>query len=322
MTVASASGDAPVHLVPVILKIHEPDGFTALIASDLANSVEDIFSLLRRRHQTDVSILPHRHIMEIPGELDALADQEIQKFIAGHSLDIFLCITNGGPVDQAAPVHQLHGICDLSEGSCAAARIGGLFETFNAHDQDDVPAPADILAELLVNQGSVGENHETAVGMLFCQTNDIAPTNQRFPAGHGVFMNPELLSLRNNAVHVLITEVQRMLVFRRPAAGALHVARTGRIEQNDPRNRNVQLLSGLLALPIAGQCSFVSEGQKNPFQELSITRVQQPTEEICPFTILTKRCSESIERFRRPRIPEEFLHCVHNTDKSLFTGVL
>lgn len=79
VAVATSAGDAAVHLVSVILEIHQPDRFAALVSSDIADPANHVFALRRRRHQVHVRIISDRHIVEIPAELDAFADQEVQK---------------------------------------------------------------------------------------------------------------------------------------------------------------------------------------------------------------------------------------------------
>ena len=250
--------------------------------------------------------------MEVPGEGDALADQEVIELVRRHGLVVLAGVADRRAVDQAVLPEQLHRIHNLLEDALAAAEVSRLLEALDGHRQHDVLAASHIIAELLIHQRAVGEQHERAVGMLLRQLDDILLSHHRLSAGHDVGMNPEFLALGHDLVHVLIGKVQLMAVLGRPAAGAAEVAGRGRIEQDDPRALHVVLLRRLSGLAEAAEAALEADGHKEALHELHIHMIQQIVEVLGPLAVLAERFAEPVVRFGLPAVAEDLLHRVHD----------
>ncbi|POO88179.1 hypothetical protein C1H57_25200, partial [Clostridium sp. 2-1] len=88
----------------------------------------------------------------------------------------------------------------------------------------------------LVNQGAVCESKEFTVAVFFAQADNIVLPYQRFSAGINIHVSAECLSLLNNAVQRVVIHIEPVAVICGPAAGAVQIARGGRVHQNCPWN--------------------------------------------------------------------------------------
>lgn len=80
-------------------------------------------------------------------------------------------------------VHQIHGVQRLLEVPASAAAIIGLLKALYADGHEEVAHPQHLLAEILVDEGAVGEGVERHVPMLFAQADDVFFPQQRLAAG-------------------------------------------------------------------------------------------------------------------------------------------
>ena len=126
--IISAARDASADEFPVILEIHGEDRLSAAAAADLTDSVINIFTLLRIRHQFRCRIHADRHQMEIPAEAHALFDLQIQELITGDRLKVILCVGDRGPEQAAVLLQNIHGMHDSAEHALAAAHVIDLGE--------------------------------------------------------------------------------------------------------------------------------------------------------------------------------------------------
>ena len=92
-------------------------------------------------------------------------------------------------------LQQGHGVGDLLIHALATAGVVGLLEALQADGGDEVLHPQQILAELLVNEGGVGEGQEGHVVVLLAQGDDVLLPHQRLAAGVDVHIDAQFLTL-------------------------------------------------------------------------------------------------------------------------------
>lgn len=120
--------------------------------------------------------------------------------------------------------HQVHGVQRLLlEVSASAAAVVGLLKALHADGYEEVAHPQHLLAELLVDEGAVGEGVERHVPVLFAQTDDVLFPQQRLAAGEEAGVGTQGLGLGEHPVHFLEGQALLVAIFRRPAAGAVHM---------------------------------------------------------------------------------------------------
>ena len=250
--------------------------------------------------------------MEIPGERDPLGNQEVQKFVRGYRFTVFSRIADGGAVNQTVFMKKVHGIHYLPEGSASAPCVRGILIALDRHGQHNIPGFLHFITEVLIHQSSVCKQHEGAVLMLLCQTENIIFTNGRFTAGHDISVNAKLLALRDNSVHIFIGQIQLVPVFRCPAAGAMQVAGRGRIKKNHPGNADSVFLRRLLRLLVSGKACLKAKGHEQALQIILVGIIQQMIKKLCPFSILAEGFPKSVIGLCRPGISVNSLNHVND----------
>ena len=70
--------------------------------------------------------------------------------------------------------------------------------------------------------------------MLLTQSNDILFAHQRFAAGKNVHIGAQFLALGDDGIQFFQGQVQAVAVLCRPAAGAVHIAGRGGVQQDSP----------------------------------------------------------------------------------------
>lgn len=125
--------------------------------------------------------------------------------------------------------------------------------------------PQHLLAELLVDEGAVGEGVERHVPVLFAQADDVFFPQQRLDAGEG--------------------QALLVAIFRRPAAGAVHIAGGGGIHQNQPRHVDVVLLRRLLRRLIAPEAALVGRVGQEGLENIGAVLPDQPLGIVGPLAV-------------------------------------
>ena len=151
----------------------------------------------------------------------------------------------------------MHDLCIVA---LAAAGVVGLRGSLDGEHEGDVAVLLHPLTHLLVDQGGVGVQGKEAVPVLLRQLEDVVHANRRLTAGHHVQVDTQLLALGDDLVHVLIGEVGLVAVGAGPAAHAVHVAGHGGIEEDQPRDVAVVLLTVLADLLGAAKERLIAEG--------------------------------------------------------------
>ena len=70
--------------------------------------------------------------------------------------------------------------------------------------------------------------------MFFANSDQVVLADERLAAGVDVHVDSQFLALLDNAVDLLVGQVQLVAVFRGPAAGAVQVAGGGGVQQDRP----------------------------------------------------------------------------------------
>ena len=156
-------------------------------------------------------------------------------------------------------LEQVHGVDDLLIGAVAAAGVSGLLEALDADDGHEVLHAQHVLAELLVDEGGVGEAHEDGVVMLLAELNEVVLANQGLAAGVDIEIGAHFLALLDDAVDLVEGQVQLVAVLSSPAALAVQVAGRGGVEQDGPGHVAVVLVAVLVLLLPAGDAGVEEE---------------------------------------------------------------
>ena len=121
--------------------------------------------------------------------------------------------------------------------------------------------------------------------MFFGKLQDIIFSHKRFSAGQQIQVDAELFALRYDFIHIREGEIMLIAVGARPAAFAMHIARRGWIEQNQPRNIAVILLPVISDFLCTFHKSVIAEIQKRGLQNVRIRFVDRPIEHGRPAVI-------------------------------------
>lgn len=162
--------------------------------------------------------MPTRHVVEVPGEDAALADEQIQKFIAGDGLIILGGVANGNAEGNLVAVHQLHSGQRLLEVALAAAAVIGFLEALDGDGDEEIADPQKLLAEIVIDEGAISEGVEGHIPVLFAQANDILFADERLAAGKEAGMGTQLLGLGEDSIHLLKGQALPGGRIRRPSS--------------------------------------------------------------------------------------------------------
>ena len=142
--------------------------------------------------------------MEVPGEHAALLHQHVQELVAGHVLVVAAGVADGYTEGDAVRAHQVHGRQCLGVMTVAAAGIIGVLKAFDADGHHEVAHAQQVLAELIVDQGAVGEGVEGHILVLLAQAQDVLLAHQRLASGKQAGVQAQLLPLGQYPVHNFI----------------------------------------------------------------------------------------------------------------------
>ena len=257
VAVDAAAGYAAAGKLAVVLEV---DAVELLAAGDAANfpdAVLHVGALLRRQQQVGGGIDAHGHIVEVPGEHAALADQQVEELVAGDHLIVLAGVADGHAEGDAVAVHQIHGVQRLLEVTLPTASVVGLLEALHADGHEEVAHPQHLLTEFLVDEGAIGEGMERHVPVLFAQADDILLPQQRLAAGKETGVGAQRLGLCQHPIHLLKGQALLVAVLRRPAAGAVHIAGGGGVHEDDPGNVALVLFGQLPGRAVAPEAPFI-----------------------------------------------------------------
>ena len=238
--------------------------------------MDHVLALLGVEHQIDIRAVTDGHVMEVPVEAHAVADEHIHELIACDSLIVSAGVADGGAEQQTVLLHQIHGVHDAIIDAGAAAVIGGIADALDRDEEGHVAHFLDAVAEGLVDQGAVGEQMEHRTLVLGSQLEQILLAAGRLTAGAHVPVDAQRLALGDDAVHILKAEVQAVAVLGSPAALAVQVAGRGRVEQQNPRHIAVVLLAQLHDIVVTGEHTLIHKVQGVHLQDMGVDLVDCP----------------------------------------------
>ena len=180
---------------------------------------------------------------------------------------------------------QVHGVQRLLEVLASAAAIIGLLKALYADGHEEVAHPQHLLTELLVDEGAVGEGVERHVPVLFAQADDVLFPQQRLAAGEEAGVGTQGLGLGEHPVHFLEGQALLVAIFRRPAAGAVHIAGGGGIHQNQPRHTDVVFFRCLLRRLIAPEAALIGRVGQEGLENIGVVLPNQPLGVVGPLAV-------------------------------------
>ena len=318
MAVDSAARDAAAGKLAVVLEVDAVQLLAARYAANFAHAVFHIRPLLGGQKQRRVRILPNGHVVEIPREDAALGNEQIQKFVARNDLIVFARVADGYAEGNAVAAHQVHRGKRLLEVPVAAPAVVCVFKALDAHRDEEVAHTEHFLAEFVVNQRAVGKGVEGNIAVLFAEPDNILLAHERLSAGKQACMRAELFALGQNAVHFLECEALLVTVFCRPAAGAAHVARGGRVHQNQPRDVDIILCRRLLRHMVAADAAFIDGVGQERFENVRVVVANQALGIMRPFAVrVVCNHAKRLERVLAPHVAVELFHHVHKVGGNL-----
>ena len=248
--------------------------------------------------------------MEVPSEPGAFADEEVQEFVRRDGLDIFAGVADRRTEDDAVLAQQVHGMHDPVEDAWAAAAVIDFAETFDAEGEAQIADFDDFLAEIVVDEGAVRKGVEFAVIVLLAEADDIPFAHQRFAAREQVEMAAQFFAFCDEFIHDVKGKVQGVTVFGGPAADAVQVAGTRRVEKDGPGDVAVILFFGCIAGAQAVEGRFEAEVHDGRLDDVRVERIQPVIEEAEPFAAFIDQPAGFVEGFFFKEVPEEVLHDV------------
>ncbi len=276
--IVAASCNTSANVLAVVLEVHRIEAYIAVLAANLANSLDHIFALLDSRHQLRCCVVANRHQMEVEAKTGALFLQKMEEIITGDSFNVGSCVADGCTKENTVLLQKIHSLHDSGVVSVAAARIVGVRCALDGEHEGDVAKLANLFAHLVGDQCGVGVQTKEAVIVFLRQLEDIVHANGGFAAGHHVEVYAELLALRHDLIHVLKGKVGFMAIGAGPTSDAVHITCHGGIEQNQPRDVAVVFLTvGADGLGTAQEC-LVAQIQKGNLGIVGIRLINDPVD--------------------------------------------
>ena len=156
--------------------------------------------------------------------------------------------------------------------------------------------------------------------MLFCQTENIRLPHQRLAAGEHIEIDPQLLALGDDLVHILKAEVVFVAVLARPAPHAVHIASRSGVEQDQPRNVAL-ILHAVLADGLgAAEESLVAQIQRHGAGHVGVGLIQHTVDELGPLAVgVGQGLSGVFVGFSAERTAIELLCNIHQLSHGFLT---
>jgi hypothetical protein len=149
--------------------------------------------------------------------------------------------------------------------------------------EHDVAHALDVLAELLVHQAGVGEDVELAVVVLLGKAEDVRLAHERLAAGEHEEVGAQGLGLGDEAVHLVVGQVEGVAVVGRPAAHAVLVAGARGVKEDDPGHVALVLLRVGRGLAQAAERGLVAAVEDGGLEDVGVNAVpHQLDEEVLP----------------------------------------
>ena len=199
---------------------------------------------------------------------------------------------------------------DSVEVPFAAAAVVDVAEAFDTDGKAQVAHVGHGFAEVVVDEGAVRKGVEFAVIVLLAEADDIPFAHQRFAAREQVEMAAQFFAFCDDFIHDVKGKVQGVTVFGGPAADAVQVAGTRRVEKDGPGDVAVILFFGCIAGAQAVEGRFEAEVHDGRLDDVRVERIQPVIEEAEPFAAFIDQPAGFVEGFFFKEVPEEVLHDV------------
>ena len=201
--VVAASCNTSADEFTVVLEVHGIEADVAVLAADLTDSLDHVFTLLYGRHKLGSCIVANRHQMEIEAKARTLFLQHVEEVIAGDCLNVGSGVADRSTEYNAVLLQKIHSLHNSGIMTLAAAGIVGVRCALDGQHEGDVAKLLDSLTHGIGDQSGVGVQGEEAVVMLFRKTENIVHADSRLTACHHVQVCAEILTLGDNLVHIL-----------------------------------------------------------------------------------------------------------------------
>ena len=221
-------------------------------------------------------------------------------------------------------LQQVHGLHGSLVGAVTTAGVHGLLVPLHADNGDEVLHPHHVGSELLVNEGAVGEAHEDGVGVDFAELDEVLLPHQGFAAGIDIEVSAHFLALTDDAVNLVVGEVQLIAILCGPAALAVQVAGRGGIQQDGPGHVAIVFLTDFVALLPTSDAGVEEEVGQQGFGEAEVHFGHHTNHQLMGGGVLV---GDSIaDGFTLTgeglgTVAREFVHHVHHVDQ-VFDGIL
>ena len=172
------------------------------------------------------------------------------------------------------------------------------------HREEDVAQALNLAAERLVHEGGVGEDVEDAILVGLGELEHVGLAHERLAAREHVHVAAKLGTLRHQAVHVIVGEVERMAVIGGPAADAMLVAGARGVEEDDPRDVAIKALGVLDRVGEPAERRLVAAAHDEGLEHVRVGLVDEVEEPLLPFGSRVEGGADALLEAGYPR-PDE-----------------
>ena len=275
MEVTASACNTAAHIFRVILEIH---GKQRLRGPVMADTAVGFRSLLRCRHQFRGRIISHRHIVKIPDKVGPHIDQAVKKLLRSNGFKVCAGVAGRNSIEQLLSAQQFHRCRGFFEHTGSTAQICGSLKALQRDGGNKIAHPKHLIRKGFIDQRTVGEAQEYAVGMLLTKADQVFFAHQRFSSCVYVQVNTQLFALLYNIVDLIIGQIQFIAIFRSPTPGTVQIAGAGGIQQNRPGDiAAVFLTAFLLRLP-AGKNRVDKKVYRGGFHHMGIDLIEHMTD--------------------------------------------
>ena len=320
MKIVASACDASAHKLAIVLEVHRIKRNIALFRAEIPDALDHVLALSRRGHQLWRSLVAYRHIVEVESEVRALVTEHPHKVVAGDGFEIVSGIADGSAKKDPVGLEQVHRIHDSGIVAVAPPGIIGRGSSLDREHEGDIAQFYDLFTERLIDEGRVRVNRKLHVVVLFCQTENIRLPHQRLAAGEHIEIDPQLLALGDDFVHILKAEVVFVAVLARPASHAVHIASRSGVEQDQPRDIAVVLCAILADGLCPPEERLIAKVERRGACHVGRGLVEHTVDELRPLAVrIGQYCAGVLIRLLAERVAIELLCDVHHLGKHLLT---
>ena len=233
-----------------------------------------------------------------------LVAEHPHKVVAGDGFEIVSGIADGSAEKDPVGLEQVHRIHDSGIVAVAPPGIIGRGSSLDREHEGDIAQFYDLFTERLIDEGRVRVDCKLHVVVLFCQTE----------------IDPQLLALGDDFVHILKAEVVFVAVLARPASHAVHIASRSGVEQDQPRDIAVVLCAVLADGLCPPEERLIAKVERRGACHAGRGLVEHTVDELRPLAVrIGQHCAGVLIRLLAERVAIELLCDVHHLGKRLLT---